>query len=396
MNRRRFWRTVLLAGVAPYIGRGTASPKNSSTPTIELDINKNSWPGWPETSRINMEYSNAHQEVNGRQLEFAFAQHSRAAGDHTSVRWTDFTADGPPAQGYYWPEHDANIAETDNLPTLYKPDKHQIVLVGIKIIDIKAPAALFRNHDGSGKSFTDVVDVELLNGASTAMWRSNYNPACLVNPDDDCPPVYFGGGYYRNFSAGNPPSMKILTDNPDYPRRSDKRWTLRVSKYGEFGTPFPNYCRHAVKIGNWIYWGGAGVNDDLSRTAEFYRIYVPDLVDVRGVAVTQERITDLPAAVGMPGGRFSLNCGDVSRKKLIHINSAGVWRYHVPHGDGADGVWEGPYTFGIANWPHAISDGRADGRRGDWHGFIGTHRWDLNQTFFRYNLSRRWNRIRWS
>jgi hypothetical protein len=104
-----------------------------------------------------MEYSNAHQEMNGRQLEFAFAQHSRPAGDHTSVRWTDFTADG--TQGYYWSERDTNIRETDNLPTLYQPDGQQIFLIDIKVIDIKAPAALFRNNDGSGTSFSDKVEI---------------------------------------------------------------------------------------------------------------------------------------------------------------------------------------------------------------------------------------------
>jgi hypothetical protein len=372
------------------------SPRSLIAPEIELDINANSWSaGWPDTKRVNMEYSNAHQETNGRQLEFAFAQHSRPAGDHTSVRWTDFTADGPPTQGYYWSERDTNIRETDNLPTLYQPDGQQIFLIGIKIIDIKAPAALFRNNDGSGMSFSDKVETALLNGATAAMWRSNYNPACLVNPDGDCPPLYFGGGYYRNYSGGSPPSMKILSRNPHYPGTSDKAWLLTATVYGTASTPFPIYARYAVKIGNWVYWGGAGVSDDLRRTREFYRIYVPRLVEGKGGSVDQERISDLPSAPGTPGARFSLNCADVTRKKLIHVNSEGVWRYHVPHDDGPGGVWEGPYTFGISNWAATISDGRGDGKRGDWHGFIGTHRSDFNQTFFRYNLSRRWNRIRW-
>jgi hypothetical protein len=395
MKRRSFVQGILSASVAPYVARTFGSPESRAAPKIELDINGNSWSaGWPATKRVNMEYSNAHQETNGRQLEFAFAQHSRRAGDHTSVRWTDFATNGPPTQGYYWPEDDVNIQETDNLPTLYKPDSQQIFLIGIKIIDIKSPAALFRNADGSGVSFTDKVEIALLNGASDAMWRSNYNPACLVNPDDNCPPVYFGGGYWTNYSGGRPPSIKILTSNPDYPRRSDKPWLLTVKVYGTAHTPFPIYTRHAVKIGDWIYWGGGGVSDDLKRTREFYRIQVPSLYGKAGTVI-QERVSDLPGQAGMPGSRFSLNCADVAQKKLIHVNGEGVWRYHVPKNDGADGIWEGPHTFGIANWPTTISDGRANGTRGDWHGFIGTHRSDLNQTFFRYNLSKRWNRLRW-
>ena len=46
-------------------------------------------------------------------------------------------------------------------------------------------------------------------------------------------------------------------------------------------------------------------------------------------------------------------------------------------------------------WAEILSDGNVISRA-NWHGFVGTHRSDLGQTFFRYNLSKKWNRIRWS
>ena len=40
---------------------------------------------------------------------------------YTSIRWTDFTENGPPTMGYYWPENDTQITCTDNRPSFYMP-----------------------------------------------------------------------------------------------------------------------------------------------------------------------------------------------------------------------------------------------------------------------------------
>jgi hypothetical protein len=175
---------------------------------------------------------------------------------------------------------------------------------------------------------------------------------------------------------------------------------LRAFQYNTHEAPC--VARHAVKDGDWIYWGGAMQDPGLGnpnagklvkdRSNRFYRVFIPDLA--KGI-VTQERITDCLLDTAY-SPRFSLLAIDVPRKKLIYVNAQGVFRYTIPANNGNNGTWEGPYTFGIANWAMTMSQGVANGLSGDWHGFIGTHRSDLNQTFFRYNLSRRWNRVRWS
>ena len=105
-------------------------------PEFELNINRGAW--WPNSTRTDMSYSNAHLHTNGRCIELCWAQHSRAPGDHTSVRWTDFTANGPPTLGYYWPENDPLIAETDNFPSLYMPWRQWVCYWNQKVIDIGA------------------------------------------------------------------------------------------------------------------------------------------------------------------------------------------------------------------------------------------------------------------
>ena len=179
--------------------------------------------------------------------------------------------------------------------------------------------------------------------------------------------------------------MHLIDDNPNYPAMSPVPLRLRAWVYSG---PSPNMSRHAVKIGDWIYWGGAGVSDDFTRMKEFYRIYVPDLVNKQ--LVTQERLPDLPATM-TTGGRLPCLAADVPRQRLIVINAEGVFLYQIT-ADGK-GFWSGPYT--VPNWAGIISDGTRDGITGSWEGVIGTHRTDLNQTFFRFNNSRNWNRIRW-
>jgi hypothetical protein len=387
-------------GLAESDSDSDETPPTASSPppepTLFLDINADSWDStWNAPGqRISMEYSNAHQHTDGRQLEVSMSMHSRPPGDNTGVRWADFTATGAPTGGYLWPNDDTNITETDNLPTFYMPWKQWVGLVGQKIIDIATPAAIFRNNDSSGAAFTDRVDVFTGPDVSVGMWASNYNPACLVNPGDWEKTVYFGGGYYTNYNGGYAPTMKIIDDNPSYPATSSKPLRLRAFAYGSYSTPFPIYGRHAIRIGDWIYWGGAGVSDTLARFNEFYRIYGPDL-ELPTPVVTQETLPTAPVDLAMVNSvRFSLLAGDITRKHLIYINAEGAFRYRIPADDGNDGVWEGPYSFGV-DWDSVTSDGAYDAYTGAWHGFIGTHRSDLNQTFFRYNLSKKWHRITW-
>lgn len=419
-------RAIFPAAAAPFLAARITSAQGKQIPSIEFDINSNSWSaGWADTTRVNMEYSNAHQHTNGRQLEFSMAQHSRRPGDNTGVRWADFTASGAPTMGYYWPNNDTSITEHDNFPTAYLPWKGWVALfgnssaakprTGQKIISIDGtPSAIFRNLDSSGQSITDYVDIVYPTGAgltaispSNRYFNANYNPACWVNPTGTMT-GWWGGGYGNSFPRGHGSIFKLLDDNPNYPGSSSKPLRLRI--FRPTGAMSPLLMRHMVQIGDWLYWGGGYINPDtgsvngatkLSRSGEFYRIYVPDLANN---VFTQEQITSAPTIVQHPNlpnvdnnVRYNLCCADTRRKWLIYMSINGVYRYRVPQDDGSDGAWEGPYTFGMTSneWAEVLSDGNVI-RRANWHGFIGTHRSDLGQTFFRYNLSKKWNRIRWS
>jgi hypothetical protein len=414
-----------------YIG---PPPKQS----LERDINGNSWATtWNHSfQRVDMQYSNAHQHTDGRQLEFSMALHSRAPGDNTGVRWADFSSTAAPTGGYLWANDDALISEHDNFATAYLPWKGWVILFGRnsssqvgalisgeKIISIDGtPSAIFRNVDAANQDpdghITDHIDVVYPTGAGlTAIaaddkWHNtNYNPACWVNPTGT-KTGWWGGGYSSSFpGSGNGSLFKLLDDNPNYPATSTKQLRLRV--FRPTGAPSPLLTRHMVQIGDWLYWGGGFINNDASgvtkdNNGNFYRIYVPDLMNV---VFTQEAITPAANVALYPNlpnidnnVRYNLLCADTVRKKLIYMNINGVYRYSVPDDDGSDGTWEGPITFGMTSneWASTISEGKVDlpppeeGGTGNWHGLIGTHRSDLNQTFFRYNASRRWNRIRWT
>jgi hypothetical protein len=408
--------------------------------SLERDINGNSWATtWNASNqRTDMQYSNAHQHTDGRQLEFAMALHSRSAGDNTSVRWADFSSTSAPTGGYLWASNDPLIAEHDNFATAYLPWKGWVALFGRngasfvgalisgqKIISIDGtPSAIFRNVEAANAdpdgNITDYVDVVYPSGAGlTAIavddkWHNtNYNPACWVNPTGTMT-GWWGGGYGSSFpGSGNGSVFKLLDDNPNYPGSSTKPLRLRV--FRPTGKPSPMLTRHMVQIGDWLYWGGGMVNADGSSTlyandtakfansGSFYRIKVSDLANL---VFTQEQITSAPVITPYPNLpaadnniRYNLLCADTTRKWLIYGNVNGFYRYKVPDDDGNDGTWEGPITFGMTSnqWASTISEGGVDlSSSPNWHGLIGTHRSDLNQTFFRYNLSKRWNRIRWT
>jgi hypothetical protein len=396
-------------------------PEPGLEPVLQQNLNAGSWAStWNASNqRTNMEYSNAYQHVGGRHLECSVAMHARAPGDNTGVRWAEFSASGAPTGGYYWPNDDLNIAETDNFPTAYLPSLGWIwhgcaadVNInnsrgGIKIIDIDGtPAPIFRSKDGGTTNFwTDFHELQIGTGVTPQMYQSNYNPACLVNPPSGSETCYFGGGVFNSYPNGNPPIMVLLKPNPAYPATSTKPLIFKTWKYGGTNALCPTHMRHAVLIGDWIYWGGCvvAVNGQGvgSRTGEFYRIKWSDIK--AGVTdFVQEQITSCQPVTSHPDisndmmfrARFALLAADTVRRKLIYINIDGVYRYSVPEDDGNNGVWEGPFTFGISDWATTISEGFLQQFR-VWHGCIGTHNSALNQTFFRYNLSKQWHRITW-
>jgi hypothetical protein len=393
--------------------------------------------------RVDMQYSNAHVHTDGRQLEFAMALHSRSPGDNVGVRWAEFNELTPPDMGYYWNNNDTNIAEHDNFATAYLPWKGWVALFGRngptqvgalvsgqKIISIDGtPSAIFRNVEAvaTGQHITDFVDVVYPTGTGfTAIavddkWHNtNYNPACWVNPTGTMT-GWWGGGYSSSFpGSGNGSVFKLLDDNPNYGTTSTKPLRLRV--FRPTGKPSPMLTRHMVQIGDWLYWGGGMINADSSSTlyandtakfansGSFYRIKVSDLANL---VFTQEQITSAPVVVAYPNipaadlnVRYCLLCADTTRKWLIYGNVNGFYRYKVPADDGNDGTWEGPYTFGMTSnqWASTMSEGAVDippppVSTGNWHGLIGSHRSDLGRngiTFFRYNNSRRWNKIEWN
>jgi hypothetical protein len=412
---------------------------NLVQPLLVRNLNHASWAtsvlwtgSWNSGSqRTDMQYSNAHQHTDGRQLEFSRGQDSTPAGDNTGVRWAEFDSHSPPSMDYYWSNSDTNIIETDNFPTAYLPWKGWVALfgsvtaasprLGQKIIDIDSatPAAIFRNNDGSGDTITDYMDVTFPTGTGlTAITpddkyhSGNYNPACWVNPSGTMT-GWYGGGQSNSYPNGTGSVFKLLDDNPNYPATSTKPLRLRV--FRPTGAMSPTHMRHMVQIGNWLYWGGGYINPDtgtvveatkLSRTADFFRIYVPDLDNN---VFTQEQITSATAITLHPNlanvdnnVRYNLLCADQTRKWLIYMNINGVHRYKVPADDGADGTWE-TFTFGMTSteWADTISGGQTSAGV-NWHGLIGTHRADLGKngmTFFRYNSltnAKMWNRIEWS
>jgi hypothetical protein len=368
--------------------------------TLTQDLNSGSWVStWPDNfpgpagSGTSMEYSNCYLDPQtNRDLEFSLAGHSRGAGSNVGVRWADFTLTGAPTGGYYWNNLDSNISETDNAPTLFLPWNRWCWLVTQKIIDIDGPTAIFRNNDGSGADFwVDFHDLILGSGVGAGQYSSNYNPASIVNPGaSDAFEIYFGGGYFGNGRLGFGPTMKLVKPNPNYPATSSKPLTLKVWFYTQDA---PILQRSAVRIGNYAYWGGAmqdaGTFND--RSNRFYRIDLTTLeASYNTNAIPQVRMADIPLNMAY-SARFSLLCADTVRGAIILINGQGVFRYTI-----ATDTWQGPFTFGLGSaWGTTFSEGLYNPLSGDWHGFVGVHRSDLNCTFFRYSLSKEWNRINW-
>jgi hypothetical protein len=389
-------------------------------PVIDLDINGNTWAStWNAqtgSSGNNMEYSNAYQMPNGRHLEFNIALHDRGPGVNVGIRYADFSATAAPTGGYLWPNNDVNINETDNLTTHYIASEGLIYYNGNgggtgtrggKIIaDIGGtPTAVWRNvlDQGSQPFYgaSGLHEILLGSGAGANQYQAVYNAAHMTNPEagDDFS-IDIGGGYSSNFPLGAPSFYRVLD-------RGSVTHDFRLRVIRGSGKETPTHMRHAVRIGDWLYWGGGGINPDsgtatLLQSHRFFRVHIPTLVD--SGTVTQEEITSRAALVSYPGLtneqriRFSLNCADKVGKRLIHICLDGVFVYTVPADDGNDGIWSGPFTFGISDWALTISGGGADFTGGNWRGFVGTHRQDLGNhgvTFFRYNTSRKWNRITW-
>jgi hypothetical protein len=370
---------------------------------LTQDLNSGSWVStWPDNfaglngSGTSMEYSNCYLDpVTKRDLEFSMAGHDRGAGGNVGVRWADFSASSEPTGGYYWSNTDTNLTETDNAPTLFLPWNRWCWLVTQKIIDIDGPTAIFRNNDGSGADFwADFHDLILGGSVGSGQYSSNYNPASIVNPGaNDQIQIYFGGGYFSNTRLGFGPTMKLVKPNPNYPATSDKPLTLKAWFYTEDA---PILARCAVRIGNYAYWGGtmqdAGTFNDQSN--RFYRIDLSTLEAAYNTgSIPQVRMTDIPLDMDY-SARFSLLCADETRGVIILINGEGVFRYSV-----AENTWQGPLTFGLGSaWGTTFGNeagGPYNPLSGDWHGFVGVHRSDLNCTFFRYSLSKKWNRINW-
>ena len=110
------------------------------------------------------------------------AQHRRAAGDNVGVRWTEFAR---------------NQAE------------------GVR---------------------DKVFDVGFIGSQNANLLNSNYNPACLHNPDGNWT-CWFGGGYFTNMIADDDATIKLVDDNPNYPARSTKPLRVRQISYGGAASP---------------------------------------------------------------------------------------------------------------------------------------------------------------
>jgi hypothetical protein len=330
--------------------------------------------------------------ADGTHLEFSMAQHARAAGDNTAVRWWKHAATGPGTWGEFWPGNDTQIFESDNGATLYLPWLNWTVYWLRKIINIGSPpTAVYRDGQpgASNALFLSHFDnVDSAGYGQDGYINHTFNPACLVNPPPNMS-CWFGGAPYLNLRDSRYPNIMVVFDpNPNYPAKSSAEVRMRTIGHG-FG-PSPCIMRHPVRIGNWIYWGSSYIRDQGGRSNEFYRIYIPDLL--LNARVTQERLPDAPFSPAAVSGYFELLAVDEPRKRVIAVNEAGVFRYQVPANDGPDGTWSGP--FAPANWLGTLTDNLVP--KIQWYGCIGSHRSDLNMTFVRYNLLRKWVRITWA
>jgi hypothetical protein len=253
---------------------------------------------------------------------------------------------------------------------------------------------------------SDVIDYVKQNPAwGNAVWRSIYNPACDQNPPANTDFTFnYGGGVWNSFPNGFPTLVRIVDDNPNYPATSTKPLRMRILTSN---IPSPTHMHHGVRVGNYFYWGGTNIHNAGDSTVidgQLHKFYRLTLSDLRAGIITQEAITDCPiqpsSAFGTSrfagGWKYGLLCADTQRKRIIFINGQGVFVYAVPANEAPNGTWSGPYTFGMttAQWASTISDGHGN-LTGNFAGFIGTHRSDLNKTFFRYNRSKKWHRINW-
>jgi hypothetical protein len=236
--------------------------------------------------------------------------------------------------------------------------------------------------------------VDFSPAAGDSRW-SKYNPATLMNGGDLNFALMIGGGNQANARVSGPRTVAVIDDNPNYPASSTKPLRFRQRWVTTAAYPrvpyFPmGYSRNMSKVGDWFYWGGCGMDTDTPANEwtfgnKFFRIHLPTLVSTN-LTIVQEQLPDKPGTSVATKGPCIF--ADEPRRRLIYLNHEGAWVWQIPSDHSLNGTWHGPFT--VPNWVSTIR-----GNDNDWRGFQGIHRSDLNQTFFRYNLGRKWNRIRW-
>ena len=250
-----------------------------------------------------------------------------------------------------------------------------------------------RSSNAPGRStFFDEIDIVGPGSAAGpfSMW-SKYNAATMMNPGDRPYAVLFGGGNGTNSRNGGPRTVHVIDDNPNFPATSTKPFRFRQRRAPSSVPWFPIYCRNVSVLDDWLYWGCCRVDTDLPDNArhgeKLYRIHVPTLV--HDLTVDMEELPDKPGGPDQVASSSPLIGADDLRKRIIVANHEGLWRYHVE-----PRVWDGPHTF--ENFSAVISEG--DAAANYFRGFQGAHFKNLGphgETYICYNLSKRWNRVRW-
>ena len=133
-----------------------------------------------------------------------------------------------------------------------------------KVIDIGNGVAIARNQAEDVRD--KVFEVAFIGNQNPNLLNSNYNPACLHNPDGNWT-CWFGGGYFTNAIGDDDATIKLVDENPNFPAKSTRPIRVRQISYGRVASPMRQ--RHAPKVGDWIYWGGGGVRDDANGFRQF-------------------------------------------------------------------------------------------------------------------------------
>jgi hypothetical protein len=380
-------------------------------PTMDYDINGSNVSGWgpgyqnPIYAGSGMLFASGHQDINGRMIEACTGMHGRTNGNGSAGRWADFSANGAPTFGVFYPEGDVTLPPVvhDNAPSFYMPwmpnggwiSYWRFYTYGLDGTKIHGGTGAVYPQGTFGPENTFRIDnFGDPNAENVNMLWHNFNPATPINNTGNWT-CFFGGAYGSNSRLGVPGTMKVVKSNPNYPSDPRPLWLQHVVMYG---LPAPIRMRYAVILGDWLYWGGceqcidhspADVNNPVPYE-KFWRIHIPTLVNNSPPRVRQEECPPLPS---VPNGYYAAIVCDVPRRRIIHLDYNGIQVLQVPVDDTTTAGMRWYGRFAPPNWTAAVTD-----LSGKYTGIRAVHRTEFGpagQTFLLGNISSRFCRLRW-